>query len=201
MIAPEGFTYITPLTTLVALTVKPDEDPVVLAKSIADGLGLSASLQDYDPFASMTSTDPVLSAQAELVFKAQQMVFTVMQAATTALGADSSALQKMASAVTNAITASTPAEGANLADTIGAVTQTAITNLFGTSELAVAQANAIVASVNTVNAQIDVNYTGLASALESGDTGAIAKAEAAAGVSQDLLISSVKSVAAAITFL
>ena len=199
LIAPEGFTYITPLTTLVALTVKPDEDPVVLAKSIADGLGLSASLQDYDPFASMTSADPVLSAQAELVFKAQQMVFTVMQAATTALGTDSSALQKMASAVTNAITASTPAEGANLADTIGAVTQTAITNLFGTSELAVAQANAIVASVNTVNAQIDVNYTGLANALESGDTGAIAKAEAAAGVSQDLLISSVKSVAAAQT--
>ncbi len=201
LIAPEGFSYITPLTTLVALTVEKGQDPVLLAKSIADGLGLTASLQNYDPFASMTSTDPTVAAQAELVFKAQQMVFTVMQAATTALVEGSSGvtnpLLTMAQAVTNAITSGTPAP--DLSDTLNAVSTKAINNLFKGDEVAVAKAGAIIQSINTVNAQIDDNYSGLSAALISKDPVAIAKAEAAAGVSQDLLIDAVKSVASAKT--
>ncbi|WP_281814366.1 VCBS domain-containing protein [Limnohabitans sp. MORI2] len=197
LIAPEGFTYITPLTTLVALTVEKGQDPVVLAKSIANGLGLTASLQNYDPFASMTSTNPAVAAQAELVFKAQQMVFTVMQAATTALVEASPTLSNplltMAKAVTSAITTGKPA--ADLSDTLSAVSTSAINTLFKGDPVAVAKAGAIIDSINTVNAQIDDNYSGLSKALISKDPVAIAKAEAAAGVSQDLLISAVKSVA------
>ncbi|WP_146178989.1 hypothetical protein, partial [Limnohabitans sp. Jir61] len=217
LIAADGFSVVSPLTTLVALVAQAQAlngetvDVSAISASIVKALGFEGlDLATFDPVKNMSSKDPGVQLLAENAFKTQQAVFSLMQATTSALtksaGADaqSSMAQSLFKTLDAISTNPDSTSGMDLSARLKLVTSETLVNALGTDEVSLAKAQAIAQSVNAVNDQIIEKYTGLANALSASSTDVdaqllLSQAKTAAGISQTTLLQTAAEVSKAET--
>ncbi|WP_151447293.1 beta strand repeat-containing protein [Lacisediminimonas profundi] len=220
MVAPEGFAFVSPLTTLVAAAGgDAASQNAMLAKLGISGAGLNGKsplefLKTYDPIKAMTSGTPAEKALAEKAFTVSQQVFSVIQTAAelqAKVGGTTSGLSditSIASSIAKSISSAPATDG-----TGAAVSATSIINQAASKAVDAALTNAstevrealqanVTRALSTVNSAIEQKYTGLATALtnsqanptDAGSIQALAEKMAIAAVSQNTLITGIRAV-------
>lgn len=220
MVAPEGFSYISPLTTLVAAAGgDAASQNAMLAKLGISGAGLNGKtplefLKTYDPIKAMTSGTPAEKALAEKAFTVSQQVFSVIQTAAelqAKVGGTTSGLSditSIANSIAKSISSAPTTDGSG-----AAVSATSIINQAASKAVDSALTNAstevrealqanVTRALSTVNSAIEEKYTGLATSLtnaqanptDAGSIQALAEKMAIAAVSQNTLITGIRAV-------
>ncbi|SNT11769.1 hypothetical protein SAMN06265795_11483 [Noviherbaspirillum humi] len=191
MVAAAGYSSVNPFTTLLA-------SGAISEKALLQKLGLTGlDLNSYDPVAVMKSSTATAEqkALAQKAFTIGQEIFSVIQAASalkgTAEGAavDAADIADVAGAMAQALVASS---GSTLSDMLGDATGAALNvATAGASGDYSAMKASLASALQNINEQIGQAYSGLASALSSGDLLSLASMTAIAAISQNALTSAV----------
>jgi hypothetical protein len=221
MTAPEGFAFVSPLTTLVAAAGDDAASQnAMLAKLGLSGEGLGGKtaleyLKTYDPVKAMTSGTPAEKALAEKAFTVSQQIFSVIQTAAelqSKVGGGSSAglsnITNIATSIAQSIANAPATDGDG-----NAVSATSFVNQAANKavEAALTSANSdvrealqanVTRALSNVNDAIAAKYDGLAAKLTAAtadplNTTAIAElAEkmAIAAVSQNTMIAGIRAI-------
>jgi uncharacterized protein (DUF2267 family) len=192
LIALNGHTLVTPLTTLLALATEGPNAVKNLSISDVEGqfkiaLGISPDvrLADYDPVLNMSSGDSNTRLIAEHLFKVQQAVFSVLQSSCSLLDGDATTkIVSASSALVNAILEEAVKSPLNwslsagkdpsvqdqfaskLKSNLSAITlqtvQSVLSDPLASDALLSDKVEAITGAINSVNESILTHYTGLA---------------------------------------